>query len=47
VDEKSGKNPDVFRCGAGRDEVIYNKGLDQVADDCEILSPASKGSISD
>ncbi len=47
VDEKSGKNPDVFRCGAGRDEVIYNKGLDRVADDCEVLQPASKGSISD
>jgi hypothetical protein len=47
VDEKSGKNPDVFRCGAGRDEVIYNKGLDRVADDCEVLSPASKRSISD
>ncbi len=45
VDEKSGKNPDVFRCGAGRDEVLYNKGLDRVADDCEVLRAASKDSI--
>ena len=45
VDYKSGKNPDVFRCGAGRDEVTYNKGLDRVADDCEVLHPASKGTI--
>src|SRR5215204_2805371 len=45
VDEKSGKNPDVFRCGAGRDEVTYNKGLDRVGDDCEVLSPVSKSSI--
>jgi Ca2+-binding RTX toxin-like protein len=44
-DYKSGKNPDVFHCGAGRDEVIYNKGLDRVADDCEVLNPASKGSM--
>jgi hypothetical protein len=45
VDWKSGKHPDVFRCGAGRDEVFYNKGLDRVADDCEVLHPASKGTI--
>jgi hypothetical protein len=45
VDEKSGKNPDVFRCGAGRDEVTYNKGLDRVADDCEVSRAASKDSI--
>jgi Ca2+-binding RTX toxin-like protein len=43
VDYKSGKNPDVIRCGAGRDEVTYNKGLDRIADDCEILHPVSKG----
>ena len=47
VDEKSGKNPDVFRCGAGRDEVTYNKGLDRVADDCEVLIPASKDMVSE
>ena len=45
VDYKSGKNPDVIRCGAGRDEVTYNKGLDRVADDCEVLHPASKGMV--
>jgi hypothetical protein len=45
VDHKSGKNPDVFSCGAGRDEVSYKKGLDRVADDCEVLHPASKGTI--
>jgi hypothetical protein len=39
VDWKSGKNPDVFRCGAGHDEVYYNKGLDRVAGDCEVLYP--------
>jgi Ca2+-binding RTX toxin-like protein len=45
VDYKSGKNPDVIRCGAGRDEVTYNKGLDRVADDCEVLHPASKAMV--
>jgi hypothetical protein len=39
-DYKSGKNPDVFHCGAGRDEVYYNKRLDRVADDCEKLIPS-------
>jgi Ca2+-binding RTX toxin-like protein len=39
VDDKSRKNPDVFRCGAGRDEIFYNKGLDRVAGDCEVLHP--------
>jgi Ca2+-binding RTX toxin-like protein len=34
------KNPDVFRCGPGTDEVYYHKGLDKVADDCELLYPA-------
>ena len=34
VDYKSGKNPDVFRCGAGRDEVTYNKGLRATARSC-------------
>jgi Ca2+-binding RTX toxin-like protein len=34
------KNPDYFRCGPGRDEVSYHKGLDRVADDCEVLHPA-------
>jgi Ca2+-binding RTX toxin-like protein len=42
VDYKSGKNPDVILCGAGRDEVTYNKGLDRVAADCEVLRPVSK-----
>ncbi len=42
VDYKSGKNPDVFRCGAGRDEVTYNKGLDRVAGDCEIVPPVGE-----
>ena len=40
VDEKSGKNPDVFRCGPGVDEVYYNRALDRVADDCEKLIPS-------
>jgi len=38
-DEDREKERDVFRCGAGRDEVTYNKGLDRVADDCEVLHP--------
>jgi Ca2+-binding RTX toxin-like protein len=42
VDYASGRYPDVFRCGPGRDEVTYNKGLDKVADDCEILEPYPK-----
>jgi Ca2+-binding RTX toxin-like protein len=33
------RNPDYFRCGPGTDRVIYNEGLDRVADDCEILEP--------
>jgi Ca2+-binding RTX toxin-like protein len=37
VDDNSHKNPDAFRCGPGIDEVYYNKGLDQVAEDCEKL----------
>jgi Ca2+-binding RTX toxin-like protein len=40
TDHQSYKNPDVFRCGPGRDEVYYNKGIDKVADDCEILTVA-------
>lgn len=39
LDADSRKNPDVFHCGAGRDEVTYNKGLDRVADACEVLHP--------
>ncbi len=39
LDDYSHKNPDYFRCGPGRDVVDYNKGLDKVADDCEILKP--------
>ena len=42
VDPDSGRYPDVFRCGTGRDRVIYNKGLDKVAEDCEILEPYPK-----
>ena len=42
VDPDSGRYPDVFRCGPGRDEVSYNKGLDKVAEDCEILEPYPK-----
>ena len=38
TDHQLYKNPDVFRCGPGRDEVYYNKGFDKVADDCEILT---------
>jgi RTX calcium-binding nonapeptide repeat (4 copies) len=41
VDYKSGKNPDVFRCGPGRDEVTYNEGLDLAAEDCEVLRPVN------
>jgi hypothetical protein len=33
------------RRGKGRDEVLYNKGLDRVADDCEVLDPASKDMV--
>ena len=47
VDYKSGKNPDVFRCGPGRDEVTYNKGLDRAAQDCEVLRPVSKGYLAE
>jgi hypothetical protein len=42
VDPDSGRYPDVIRCGPGRDQVIYNKGLDKVAEDCEILKPYPK-----
>src|SRR5215208_8236150 len=45
VDYKSGKNLDVIRCGSGRDDVTYNKGLDRVAADCEVLHPASKDMV--
>jgi Ca2+-binding RTX toxin-like protein len=38
-DEDPNEERDVFRCGPGRDEVTYNKGLDKVADDCEHLHP--------
>ena len=37
VDDKSSKRPDTFHCGPGIDEDYYNKGLDQVAQDCEKL----------
>jgi Ca2+-binding RTX toxin-like protein len=40
TDYKSGKRPDTFRCGPGHDEVLYNKGLDKVAADCEVLTAA-------
>jgi hypothetical protein len=36
--QASNRNPDVFRCGPGRDEAYFNKGLDKVANDCEILT---------
>jgi Ca2+-binding RTX toxin-like protein len=36
-DYKSSKRPDTFHCGPGIDQVYYNKGLDQVAQDCEKL----------
>jgi Ca2+-binding RTX toxin-like protein len=39
-DYKSSKRPDTFHCGPGYDSVVYNKGLDKVADDCEVLSAA-------
>jgi Ca2+-binding RTX toxin-like protein len=42
VDPDSGRYPDVFRCGPGHDEILYNKGLDKVAGDCEILKPYPK-----
>ena len=42
VDADSGRYPDVFRCGPGRDEILYNKGFDKVAEDCEILKPYPK-----
>jgi Ca2+-binding RTX toxin-like protein len=42
VDADSGRYPDVIRCGPGRDEVLYNKGFDKVAEDCEILKPYPK-----
>lgn len=34
------KNPDYFHCGPGRDEVSNTKGLDRVADACEVLHAA-------
>jgi hypothetical protein len=37
VDSDSKRHPDVFRCGPGRDTVTYTKGVDEVADDCEVL----------
>lgn len=45
VDYKSAKNLDVIRCGSGRDDVTYNKGLDRVAADCEVLHPARKDMV--
>jgi Ca2+-binding RTX toxin-like protein len=33
------RNPDYFSCGPGTDRVVYNEGVDRVADDCEILEP--------
>ena len=42
VDADSGRYPDVIRCGPCRDEVLYNKGFDKVAEDCEILKPYPK-----
>ena len=45
VDYKSAKNLDVIRCGSGRDDVTYNKGLDRVAADCEVLHSASKDMV--
>jgi Ca2+-binding RTX toxin-like protein len=37
VDSDSSKYPDKFYCGPGRDTVYYSKGVDKVADDCEVL----------
>ncbi len=31
--------PDRIRCGDGYDRVTYNKGVDKVAADCEVLYP--------
>jgi Ca2+-binding RTX toxin-like protein len=42
LDVDSRKNPDVFRCGPGVDRVHYNKGLDEVANDCEDLRPYNR-----
>ena len=41
-DHDSSKRPDVIRCGRGYDTVIYNKGMDRVADDCEVRTAAKK-----
>jgi hypothetical protein len=38
---KAEKKPDVIRCGSGTDEVIYEKGLNRVVDDCEISCPCA------
>jgi Ca2+-binding RTX toxin-like protein len=32
-------SPDRIRCGDGYDRVTYNKGVDMVAADCEVLYP--------
>jgi Ca2+-binding RTX toxin-like protein len=45
ADYKSSKRPDTFRCGPGYDRVVYNKGLDKVADDCEELIAAGPESV--
>jgi len=39
ADYGSPDNPDYIRCGPGLDNVIYNKGIDKVASDCEELQP--------
>lgn len=33
---------DIIFCGRGEDEVIFDKGLDVVADNCEIQNPRSR-----
>jgi Ca2+-binding RTX toxin-like protein len=44
-DYKSTKRPDTFRCGPDYDRVVYNKGLDKIADDCEELIAAGPENV--
>jgi hypothetical protein len=40
--ERSRPSPQKVVTAPGRDEILYNKGFDKVAEDCEILKPYPK-----
>jgi Ca2+-binding RTX toxin-like protein len=44
-DYKSSMRPYTFRCGPDYDRVVYNKGLDKVAEDCEELIAAGSENV--